>query len=122
MTLDPILNAPLAVQIHVFTVVPAFVLGASARPDAEIAAERGFFGVVRAFDLSDGSLRIMAHGTTKHGAERMSEAAHPVPRSYYYADAPIGQVFTALTPEVHRVGVVGLGVGSVACYRRPGQS
>ena len=28
MTLDPILNAPLAVQIHVFTVVPAFVLGA----------------------------------------------------------------------------------------------
>ncbi|MCA8897661.1 MAG: fused MFS/spermidine synthase [Hyphomonas sp.] len=100
----------------------AFVLGASARPDAEIAAERGFFGVVRAFDLSDGSLRIMAHGTTKHGAERMSEAAHPVPRSYYYADAPIGQVFTALAPEVHRVGVVGLGVGSVACYRRPGQS
>ena len=28
MTLDPILNAPMAVQIHVFTVVPAFMLGA----------------------------------------------------------------------------------------------
>lgn len=27
MNLDPLLNAPLAVQIHVFTVVPAFVLG-----------------------------------------------------------------------------------------------
>ena len=28
MTFEPILNAPLAVQIHVYTVVPAFVLGA----------------------------------------------------------------------------------------------
>ncbi|MFP1632371.1 DUF2306 domain-containing protein [Zhengella sp. ZM62] len=28
MTLDPILNAPLAIQIHVFTVVPAAILGA----------------------------------------------------------------------------------------------
>ncbi|MEZ5997434.1 MAG: fused MFS/spermidine synthase [Hyphomonas sp.] len=100
----------------------AFLIGLSVVPDAQVAAERGFFGVVRVHEVASSDLRIMAHGTTKHGAQRMSETGRPVPRSYYYADAPIGQVFSALAPEVQSVGVVGLGVGSVACYRQPGQT
>ncbi|MCA8900102.1 MAG: fused MFS/spermidine synthase [Hyphomonas sp.] len=99
----------------------AFVLGATAVPDMLVDTQRGFFGVVRTVDIKDADLRIMAHGTTKHGAQRLSDMGRPVPRSYYYTEAPIGQVFTRLAPEVETVGVVGLGVGSVACYRRPGQ-
>ncbi|MEZ5946173.1 MAG: fused MFS/spermidine synthase [Hyphomonas sp.] len=108
--------------VPVAALAAAFVIGATALPDALISTERGFFGVVRVIDSKDADLRLMVHGTTKHGAQRLSTTGRPVPRSYYYSDAPIGQVFSAMAPDVRTVGVVGLGVGSVACYRQDSQA
>ena len=100
----------------------AFILGSAGQPENVVAGERGFFGIVRAVDANDGKLRVMAHGTTNHGSQRLDETGTPTPLTYYHASAPIGQVFRALAPAVNHVGVVGLGVGSVACYRQPGQT
>jgi hypothetical protein len=80
-------------------------------------AERGFFGVVKV-QAQDG-YQLMVHGTTLHGAQAIGEDAL-LPATYYAASTPIGQVFSAHTDE-GRVAVVGLGVGSVACYAKPGQ-
>jgi hypothetical protein len=46
-----------------------------------------------------------------------------IPLMYYFPTGPIGQVFEAYqgSPVVGRVGVVGLGAGSLAGYGRPGQ-
>jgi hypothetical protein len=46
-----------------------------------------------------------------------------VPLMYYFPTGPIGQVFDSYqgTPVVQRVGVIGLGVGSLAGYGRMGQ-
>ncbi len=59
----------------------------------------------------------LLHGNTVHGRQDLS---HPhVPLTYYFHTGPIGQIMTKIQPE--RVGLVGLGVGSLAAYGVPGQ-
>ncbi len=46
------------------------------------------------------------------------------PLSYYHRTGPVGSVFAELIstrPSVRRIGVIGLGTGSMAWYGRPGQ-
>ncbi len=80
--------------------------------------ERGFFGIVRV--LEGGGHRLMMHGTTLHGAQLTNEARALTPLTYYAPATPIGQIFRQYN-DAQTVGVVGLGVGSVACYSEPGQ-
>jgi len=86
-------------------------------PTSGSYSERGFFGVVQVQD--DEGYRLMVHGTTLHGAQAIGEDALR-PATYYAPDAPIGEIFAA-NDGPGRVGVIGLGVGSVACYARPDQ-
>jgi hypothetical protein len=67
---------------------------------------------------------VLRHGTTLHGAQHTDPAQRREPLTYYTREGPLGQVFAALdgTERVQRIGAVGLGAGTVACYRRPGQS
>jgi len=67
-----------------------------------------------------GRVRMLAHGTTLHGAQAQDPRWACQPLVYYAPTTPIGQVFTALQLEkpAIRVGAVGLGTGSVAAYVR----
>ncbi len=94
-----------------------WVIGAASSPMAGAYAERGFFGVVKVQE-QDG-YRVMVHGTTLHGAQALGANALR-PSTYYSPETPMGEVFGAHT-ALGRVAVVGLGVGSVACYAKPGQ-
>jgi SAM-dependent methyltransferase len=87
---------------------------------------RSFFGVLklsRAWARGlGGEVRLLAHGTTLHGAEATAPGYRCRPLVYYTPRTPIGQVFATLQaarPALD-VGVVGLGAGSVAAYVRPG--
>lgn len=97
----------------------AWGVGLAANPVAGGVAERGFFGVVKVVDRGDH--RVMMHGTTLHGAQYLSGADRLRPTTYYAPEAPIGQMFAAHDAP-GRVGVIGLGAGSVACYAREGQA
>lgn len=97
----------------------AWSVGQVASPVAGGHAERGFFGVVKVVER-DGA-RTLMHGTTLHGAQLTDPARRLVPTTYYAPRAPIGEIFSNYQGDGD-VGVVGLGVGSVACYRQPGQS
>jgi spermidine synthase len=69
-----------------------------------------------------GALHLLFHGTTIHGAEPLAAAQRCVTTTYYARSTPIGQAYLALLP-LHpdaRVGVVGLGTGTVAAYTRAG--
>jgi spermidine synthase len=87
--------------------------------------ERDFFGVLRVTTSAGGRVRFFRHGSTVHGmqwvdgdAERRRE-----PLGYYHRRGPIGQVFTAFsgTAAKTHVGLVGLGIGSLASYGEAGQ-
>jgi hypothetical protein len=86
---------------------------------------RGFFGVLRESRLDiarlGGEVRMLAHGTTLHGAQARSPRYRCQPLVYYAHETPIGQVFDAEAAAKPRltVAAVGLGTGSVAAYDRP---
>lgn len=86
---------------------------------------RSFFGVLRTSHGAFrglGELRMLAHGTTLHGAQSQDPRWRCHPLVYYGAETPIGQVFSqvrAARPAAE-FGVVGLGTGAVSAYTRPG--
>ena len=86
---------------------------------------RSFFGVLRISESQSaslgGTIRMLAHGTTLHGAQALNPQFECWPLIYYTPRTPIGQVFQQLQIErpALRIGAVGLGTGSVAAYVRP---
>jgi hypothetical protein len=91
-----------------------------------IAVVRSFFGVNQVVETADHDYRLLYHGTTLHGAERLDDtiAARPEPLSYYYRGGPISEGIDAVRAVRHglrNVAVVGLGTGALACYRQTGE-
>ncbi len=87
--------------------------------DKVVAEERSFFGIMRVIDTR--SARVFVHGTTLHGSQwRDSERSLSL-SSYYHPSGPFGDVLPTRTARAE-VGVVGLGVGSLAALGEPGQT
>lgn len=101
-----------------------FIAAHTANPTRVEFQDRGFFGVVRVTHPENYPQRLFFHGTTLHGAQNISGPERLRPATYYAPETPIGQAFAlyAATGQMRHVGAVGLGVGSVACYRTQGQS
>ena len=98
------------------------VSGAYLIPDGDIFRDRSFFGTHRV--MEEQGMRHYANGTTIHGAQRQSDygKARPEPLFYYHPNAPMARVLTSdVGRSAQSVGIVGLGVGSLACYRSEGQ-
>ena len=89
-----------------------------------VAAVRSFFGVHHVEETVDGRYRLLYHGTTLHGAQRIGDdaaAAAPEPLTYYYFGGPISEAIErvrAARGRLEQVAVVGLGSGSLACHKR----
>jgi len=85
---------------------------------------RSYFGVYTVEDLPIGDRQLL-HGTTLHGTQRHDNGAETAPTTYFGPTSGVGQALLAadrLYGEGARVGVLGLGVGTLACYRRPDQA
>ncbi|RYY35324.1 MAG: hypothetical protein EOP59_15555 [Sphingomonadales bacterium] len=85
------------------------------------ARTRSYFGVYTVTDYQD--QRTLAHGTTVHGIQ-LKGIKSRLPTTYYVEGSGVGQAMIALNDLYGpgaRVGVVGLGTGTLACYARPGQ-
>ncbi|MCX6615786.1 MAG: fused MFS/spermidine synthase, partial [Acidobacteria bacterium] len=80
---------------------------------------RNFFGVKKVFD--QGGYRILRHGRIVHGQQSLDPARRGEPTSYYARDTGINLLLTGY-PRTNpwRVGVVGLGTGTLAAYGQPG--
>lgn len=90
-----------------------------------VHAERGFFGVHRVeyWEKGDKRYHALVNGSTLHGMQSLAPDRRQEPLTYYHRTGPIGQVFEMLEQgqELQDVAVLGLGVGSLACYSQPGQ-
>jgi hypothetical protein len=84
---------------------------------------RSFFGIHRVTVDPTGSYRVLVHGNTVHGRQSLDPARRREPLTYYTLTGPIGRVFILLDQQrrLRRVGLVGLGTGSLCCYARDGQ-
>ncbi|MDR7102174.1 fused MFS/spermidine synthase [Croceicoccus sp. BE223] len=84
---------------------------------------RSYFGVYRIADTGDRA-RILMHGTTLHGVQNLAPGQELTPTTYYTRTSGVGRVLAhaeTLVGSKARIGVVGLGTGTLACYARPGQ-
>lgn len=87
-------------------------------------ADRGFFGVLKVTREPEGRFQLLVSGNTMHGKQAIDAAAAHMPLAYYHPTGPAGDVLGPLPdPAVslppRRVGVIGLGIGSLAAYARP---
>jgi SAM-dependent methyltransferase len=96
-----------------------------------IHEERGFFGVLKVRRDPTEKLLLLVSGSTLHGAQYLAPETRRTPLSYYHPGGPAGDVLgplpsaapaSAPVAKSRRVGVIGLGVGSLAAYARPGES
>jgi spermidine synthase len=92
---------------------------------------RSFFGVYRVLETEDTEFRLLQHGTTIHGAQRIrtsdgspQETVEAI--SYYYAGSPMARGIEVARlgkgdeNAPVRIGVIGLGTGSMACHAEAG--
>lgn len=94
------------------------------RNEAEtIAVSRNFYGVLRVKNSTETSsgepMRQMAHGRITHGSQFVAKGKEHVPTAYYAHSTGIGKLLDSFAPDARRhIGVVGLGVGTLAAYGR----
>jgi hypothetical protein len=88
-----------------------------------VLAKRNFYGALRVFEFSQGG-KALYHGQTVHGAQ-LNPPNDRLPVAYYGPESGIG-ILLRNHPERSlgngslRLGVVGLGAGTLAAYGLPG--
>jgi hypothetical protein len=90
---------------------------------AELVLERhrSFFGVHTVVRDDSGKFNVLMNGITIHGAQYLAPAKRTKPVAYFHADSGIADVFSVLGPDIRHVAVLGMGAGTLACYRAPGR-
>ncbi len=88
-----------------------------------VVTQRGFFGVNKVAVDRQAGFRMLINGRTMHGIQFLDPNRQLEPLSYYHRSGPVGDIFdVANAMNVNRVGVVGLGTGSIASYSKSGQT
>jgi SAM-dependent methyltransferase len=88
------------------------------------ARQRSFFGIYTIQNSHSTQTRRLLHGTTMHGAQSLDPALSRMPLTYYAPMSGIGlamQTAPSLFGDGARIGVIGLGSGSLACFAKPGE-
>jgi hypothetical protein len=93
--------------------------------DTTIVTARNFYGVLRVQEYGSTEAtreRTLVHGTIMHGLQYLTPTLRRRPTSYYTSTSGIGRLLETLHPRKDplRVGVIGLGTGSLAVYGTPG--
>ncbi|WP_126173996.1 spermidine synthase [Altericroceibacterium xinjiangense] len=81
---------------------------------------RSYFGIYSVEDTDNGAKRQLTHGTTMHGWQWLLTERRRQPTAYYGGSSGAGLALVQAEPDA-TIGVAGLGVGTLACYRKPGQ-
>ena len=90
----------------------------------EGARTRSYFGVYTVRNYPSTKMRSLAHGTTLHGQQSTDPVFRCAPTTYYGPQSGAGMALTQaqkLYGAQARVGIIGLGTGTLAAYYQPGE-
>jgi len=79
---------------------------------------RNFYGHYRILDIN--GVRNFIHGVTIHGRQYLDVKRRFKPISYFHHQSPVANIFK-IKKKFKRVGVLGLGIGSLILYSKKGQ-
>jgi hypothetical protein len=83
---------------------------------------RNFYGSLQVSDTGAGNtaLRILSNGPIHHGSEFLSPEKSRLATTYYGTASGAALAIRSLPERARRIGVIGLGAGTLACYARAG--
>ena len=83
---------------------------------------RNFYGVLelRIEGRGENAIRALYNGTILHGAQFLSLGRNHEATTYYAPESGVGREISSIRHPVRRIGVIGLGVGTLAAYAKPG--
>jgi hypothetical protein len=96
-----------------------------------VSVSRGFYGVLTIRELAANQPELRAysltHGRIAHGFQFQEGEKRRIPTTYYGIDSGVGRALRLLQSRTPRqepihIGVVGLGVGTLAAFARSGDS
>src|SRR5438128_3536532 len=91
-----------------------------------ISMSRNFYGVLRVFDANANTryhVHKLNHGSITHGLQFTDPSLSALATTYYHELSGVGVTLRNLPRQTHRrVGLVGLGTGTLAAYGRPGDT
>jgi hypothetical protein len=91
-----------------------------------VSASRNFYGVLKVCEYRKDNPQehyfLLQHGRITHGLQFADPQRARWPTSYYSESSGVGLAFKTLPTGPRRIGVVGLGTGSLTVYSRPGDS
>ncbi len=88
-----------------------------------VASSRNFYGIlsIKDVEINGNTERRLIDGTTSHGTQSQNPELEHIPMSYYRADTGVALALEHLFPMMNiKVGLIGLGAGTLAAYSRPG--
>ena len=109
----------------------AFMLLERNAADRPVLRSRNFYGTLEVLeppvDLPDDVHRLLVHGATTHGLQLISPGRTGIPTTYYATTSGVGRAIHSLEAgdgwfEPRSIGLVGLGVGTIAAYAREGDT
>jgi SAM-dependent methyltransferase len=87
---------------------------------------RNFYGALRVTqsgaDADPFATRTLVHGTITHGLQYLSPMRSRMHTTYYGSESGVGLAIENTRRSPQRVGVIGLGTGTIASYGRTGDS
>ena len=99
--------------------------------DRPIVRSRNFYGTLEVIEPPATETRehhrVLVHGATTHGLQLIEPGRTRIPTTYYATTSGVGRAVASLGDadgwlERHSIGLVGLGVGTLAAYGREGDS
>lgn len=92
-----------------------------------LAQLRSFYGTLRVTETHwpplAGTTRTLYHGTIQHGVQFYANGMRTQPLSYYAPSSGLGLALRlCCRGRTKRVGIVGLGAGTIAAYGQPGDT
>lgn len=86
--------------------------------------KRNFYGALRITDSTDGDkethTRTLVHGVINHGLQFLDDSRYLLPTTYYGPNSGVGLAIANSWRMNHRVGMIGLGTGTITSYARKG--
>jgi hypothetical protein len=87
-----------------------------------LSATRNFYGTLKVFDYypddPEDHYHLLLHGATTHGIQFVDPKKSVLPTTYYADSSGVGRGLNSLPEAPRRIGLVGLGTGSLAVYAR----
>jgi hypothetical protein len=107
----------------ILMLVLVFMLHTAYQHDTPLAI-RNFYGSLRvrqSFSYPGATVRTLSNGTIQHGLQIFSPALSKTPTTYYAEDSGVGLALRfCCQGHTRNIGVIGLGVGTIAAYGQPG--